>query len=240
MKRALILAAGLWLGVHSGIGASPAYAVTSFSWEGDTSGWAAGGFPGGVTLTPKSTADGAPSGAITDGSYALEAIHPNGSGWNEVASFFDDGAGDFIWDDIVANTTLELDVYVPADALAGANSPELIVRMVTFAGEVWHVEPLPTTGGSAHVVFDYASDPAFVPNPGGWGGFNLTTRDDDGVTVGGGSLSPLYFDNFRLHSGQVPEPSAVLLATVGVLGALRRRRQGPAASGVTVGPSCGV
>lgn len=184
-------------------------AADSFSWEGDLEGWSVVGEFGDVV--PKTVADGIPTAAVTDGSYAIEMINSNFGGtgltFRGNGAYQEEGQWiDVVFSSLKANTTMEFDVYVPKSSVenydwAGfytniegdgmGTKPELYTDIRVAADD-----PI---GKSFHISWEYASDPNFNPSL-GWGQINMYVQGgNDPLT----SISPVYIDNFFFSGAAV-------------------------------------
>ncbi|MCA9260702.1 MAG: hypothetical protein KDA61_15925 [Planctomycetales bacterium] len=188
-------------------------AADSFSFEGSLEDWVIEGlFPGGVTGTPKTVADGIPAAAVTDGEYALEIEHFNGGNWTQIArapGAYETSPGSGEWVDVIhnallANTTMEFDLYAPTDSIVIDDWAKMEVEIegdgmkfnlpLEFVTAGDQVDPV---GMSYHFYWDYAADSRFNPTA-EWAQVTLVSQGTNAAW-----MSPLYIDAFRLTGASV-------------------------------------
>ncbi len=171
-----------------------AWAQESFveSFEDSTGGWAADGK---ATVKSVTVDDGAPEGSVTDGDFALELTSPNGKEWTQLAT------QKGLAKEIRESNTLSFDLFVPETSLPDSGWAKVTVRLYGGSGATASFDMsktvelvVPTEGGRLYnVSWNYAADPSFSPNF-AWAHVSLVTVAE------GGTMSPLYVDNFRFES----------------------------------------
>ena len=188
--------------------------AVKYSFENDpgavgyVSGWQIDPDAWGSTAVPKTAADGVPTGAITDGIYALEAHGGRRDQTPPLWSTLIRGESGLINADLTVNTTLSFDAFIPYtsyDFEGGNFWGEIQVQIegeemqggLTLL-EAFNIRQVQQGGaGTAHDLGEafsfewvYADDFKFNPDA-IWSQLTF-------AIVGGGPLTPIYLDNIQL------------------------------------------
>lgn len=159
------------------------------SWENSLEGWSVDPNSSGATGVPT---DNAPAGAVTDGSYALEVGRPLGASWTAVLR----AENGFIYDDLIANTTIDLDIYVPSSSFQSWGNMQFQIEGQDMSfSKTLHFN---SSENSYHLSWDYGTDPEFNPMA-SWSQLTMAVQ-------GGGTMNPVYLDNFRLSNRYTDDP----------------------------------
>lgn len=162
------------------------------SFENSPGGWSPNGK---TTLKSVSVDNGAPEGSVTDGDLCLELTSPNGKEWTQLAT------QQGLVKEIKEANTLSFDLFVPETSLPDSGWAKVMVRVYGGSGDAATFDltktielDVPTEGGRLYnVSWNYASDPSFSSSV-NWAHVSIVTVAE------GGTMSPLYIDNFRLEN----------------------------------------
>ena len=163
------------------------------SWENSLEGWLVDPNSSGATAVPTSLAGGAPTGAITDGSYALAIGRPSGAAWTATVR----ATSNFIYNDLISNTTLDLDVYLPSSSYQSWGNMQFQIEGQGMS--LSKTLPFNATNNSYHLNWDYGLEPSFNPTS-NWSQLTMAVQ-------GGGLMNPVYLDNFQLSNSFTNQPN---------------------------------
>ena len=210
--------------------ATQTQAVLLNSFEGTTHDWGLGTATG-AAISSDNTA---PAAAITDGTYALKLEHTDIAGEAPVAFMDHTASPDFhaaLKD--ISNDTLSVDIFVPWTSVQGDSWGNVTLRLqgggFTSTSAVFDI---PNTlnvnkpGWGVDNQFTLTIDLTAFPDAGrlssSWAQLTLLTNGPLGASGYRGAM-PFYADNFQIYA--VPEPGTLMLAGLGSLCLMVRRRR---------------
>jgi len=173
-----------------------AFGAELYSWEKDLQGWEG---TSGSKLEAVDASGGAPSGAITDAQYAMKITQPNGS-WRQVALNKEEAK-----EAILKNNNLELDVFIPAEALPSGEGSyaymEIVIQGAMGNAPAFRISKKvdfdinEKEGKKYHLSWKYADEKDFKKDA-SWIQLIIVTNSPKG------KMSPIYVDNFRISCKQ--------------------------------------
>jgi hypothetical protein len=185
MKKIIMILVGCFMLAATG------FSDLQLSFESSMDGWVASS----TNITLSRVAENA-----TDGTYAVKTEHATGNGYTAVMKI--DNSSSLWWSAMqdAGNTNMSIDFYVPSDAVLTTWASVSLRLQGDGFDETYKVDLVTGTNNTGTLSFDFASIKSDIMTA-SWGKAELIMNGGVGTT-----LTPAYFDNYRVFGDGTVDP----------------------------------